>query len=152
MGKLLEVKGLVTQFKVDKNKIINAVDRSSFTLDEGETLAIVGESGSGKSVTALSMMGLVPNPPGHIEAAEILYQGKGPPEKSAKRKCAPSGAIDISMIFQEPMTSPEPGLYRGKTDCRIHSSLHMGLSKKDAEARAVELLRKVRHPRRRKSG
>ena len=75
MAKLLEVKNLITQFKVDKTKIISAVDKVSFSIDEGETLAIVGESGSGKSVTALSVMQLVPNPPGHIEGGEIFFQG-----------------------------------------------------------------------------
>ena len=144
MGKLLEVKGLVTQFKVDKNKIINAVDRSSFTLDEGETLAIVGESGSGKSVTALSVMGLVPNPPGHIEAGEILFQGRDLLKLSKKEMRSIRGN-HISMIFQEPMTSLNPVYTIGK---QITESirLHMGLSKKDAEARAVELLRKVQIP------
>ena len=144
MGKLLEVKGLVTQFKVDKNKIITAVDRSSFTLDEGETLAIVGESGSGKSVTALSVMGLVPNPPGHIEAGEILFQGRDLLKLSKKEMRSIRGN-HISMIFQEPMTSLNPVYTIGK---QITESirLHMGLSKKDAEARAVELLRKVQIP------
>ena len=144
MGKLLEVKGLVTQFKVDKNKIINAVDRSSFTLDEGETLAIVGESGSGKSVTALSVMGLVPNPPGHIEAGEILFQGRDLLKLSKKEMRSIRGN-HISMIFQEPMTSLNPVYTIGK---QITESirLHMGLSKKDAEARSVELLRKVQIP------
>ena len=71
MGKLLEVKGLVTQFKVDKNKIINAVDRSSFTLDEGETLGIVGESGCGKCVTCMSVMGLVATPPAHTRGGRF---------------------------------------------------------------------------------
>ena len=144
MGKLLEVKGLVTQFKVDKNKIINAVDRSSFTLDEGETLAIVGESGSGKSVTALSVMGLVPNPPGHIEAGEILFQGRDLLKLSKKEMRSIRGN-HISMIFQEPMTSLNPVYTIGK---QITESirLHMGLSRKDAEARAVELLRKVQIP------
>ena len=127
MGKLLEVKGLVTQFKVDKNKIINAVDRSSFTLDEGETLAIVGESGSGKSVTALSVMGLVPNPPGHIEAGEILFQGRDLLKLSKKEMRSIRGN-HISMIFQEPMTSLNPVYTIGK---QITESirLHMGLSK-----------------------
>ena len=76
MAKLLEVNHLTTQFKVDKNKIISAVDNSSFFIDEGETLAIVGESGSGKSVTALSVMQLVPNPPGLIAGGEIMFRGR----------------------------------------------------------------------------
>ena len=84
MGKLLEVKGLVTQFKVDKNKIINAVDRSSFTLDEGETLAIVGESGSGKSVTALSGDGPGAQPAGTHRGGGDSLSGKGPSEAQQK--------------------------------------------------------------------
>ena len=123
MGKLLEVKGLVTQFKVDKNKIINAVDRSSFTLDEGETLAIVGESGSGKSVTALSVMGLVPNPPGHIEAGEILLQGRDLLKLSKKEMRSIRGN-HISMIFQEPMTSLNPVYTMGRQIAEIHSPAH----------------------------
>ena len=144
MGTLLEVKHLVTQFRVDKNKIISAVDNSSFTIDDGETLAIVGESGSGKSVTALSVMQLVPNPPGHIEAGEILFEGQDLLKMSNAQVRAIRGN-QISMIFQEPMTSLNPVYTIGK---QIMESirLHMGLSKKDAEARAVELLRKVQIP------
>ena len=107
MGTLLEVKQLVTQFKVDKNKIINAVDHSSFTINDGETLAIVGESGSGKSVTALSIMQLVPNPPGRIASGEILFQGKDL-LKMSKREMRSIRGNQISIIFQEPMTSLNP--------------------------------------------
>ena len=144
MGTLLEVKHLVTQFRVDKHKIISAVDNSSFTIDDGETLAIVGESGSGKSVTALSIMQLVPNPPGHIESGEILFEGRDLLKMSGAEVRSIRGN-QISMIFQEPMTSLNPVYTVGK---QIMESirLHMGLSKKDAEARAVELLRKVQIP------
>ena len=144
MAKLLEVKHLTTQFKVDKNKIIKAVDNSSFYIDEGETVAIVGESGSGKSVTALSVMGLVPNPPGKIAGGEILFAGEDLLKMSGKQIRDIRGN-HISMIFQEPMTSLNPVYTIGK---QITESirLHMNLSKKDAEARAVELLRKVQIP------
>ena len=144
MGTLLEVKQLVTQFKVDKNKIINAVDHSSFTINDGETLAIVGESGSGKSVTALSIMQLVPNPPGHIESGEILFQGRDL-LKMSKREMRSIRGNQISMIFQEPMTSLNP-VYTIGQQITESIQLHMHLSKKDAEARAVELLRKVQIP------
>ena len=144
MGTLLEVKQLVTQFKVDKNKIINAVDHSSFTINDGETLAIVGESGSGKSVTALSIMQLVPNPPGHIASGEILFQGKDL-LKMSKREMRSIRGNQISMIFQEPMTSLNP-VYTIGQQITESIRLHMHLSKKDAEARAVELLRKVQIP------
>ena len=144
MGTLLEVRHLTTQFRVDKNKLINAVDNSSFEIEDGETLAIVGESGSGKSVTALSIMQLVPNPPGHIEAGEILFQGRDLLKMSNAEVRSIRGN-QISMIFQEPMTSLNPVSTIGK---QIMESirLHMGLSKKDAEARAVDLLRKVQIP------
>ena len=144
MGTLLEVKQLVTQFKVDKNKIINAVDHSSFTINDGETLAIVGESGSGKSVTALSIMQLVPNPPGRIASGEILFQGKDL-LKMSKREMRSIRGNQISMIFQEPMTSLNP-VYTIGQQITESIRLHMHLSKKDAEARAVELLRKVQIP------
>ena len=144
MGTLLEVKQLVTQFKVDKNKIINAVDHSSFTINDGETLAIVGESGSGKSVTALSIMQLVPNPPGRIASGEILFQGKDL-LKMSKREMRSIRGNQISMIFQEPMTSLNP-VYTIGQQITESIRLHMQLSKKDAEARAVELLRKVQIP------
>ena len=144
MAKLLEVKNLITQFKVDKTKIISAVDKVSFSIDEGETLAIVGESGSGKSVTALSVMQLVPNPPGHIEGGEIFFQGEDLLKKSAAQMREVRGN-KISMIFQEPMTSLNP-VYTIGEQITEAIRLHLKLSKKDAEARAVELLRKVEIP------
>lgn len=144
MGTLLEVKNLVTQFKVDKNKIINAVDHSSFTINDGETLAIVGESGSGKSVTALSIMQLVPNPPGHIESGEIIFQGKDLLKMNNSQIRSIRGN-QISMIFQEPMTSLNP-VYTIGQQITESIRLHMHLNKKDAQDRAVELLRKVQIP------
>ena len=144
MAKLLEVNHLTTQFRVDKNTIIKAVDNSSFYIDESETLAIVGESGSGKSVTALSVMQLVPNPPGRIAGGEILFRGRDLLGLSKAEMRAVRGG-QISMIFQEPMTSLNPVLTIGRqlTEAIM---LHMKLSKKDAEARAVELLKKVQIP------
>lgn len=144
MAKLLEVKNLITQFKVDKTKIISAVDKVSFSIDEGETLAIVGESGSGKSVTALSVMQLVPNPPGHIEGGEIFFQGEDLLKMSPAQMREVRGN-KISMIFQEPMTSLNP-VYTIGEQITEAIRLHLKLSKKDAEARAVELLRKVEIP------
>ena len=99
MSKLLEVNHLTTQFKVDKNKIIKAVDNSSFYIDESETLALVGESGSGKSVTALSVMQLVPNPPGRIAGGEILFRDRDLLKLSKAEMRAVRGG-QISMIFQ----------------------------------------------------
>lgn len=144
MAELLKVKNLVTQFKVDKNKIITAVDNVSFSVDEGETLAIVGESGSGKSVTALSIMQLVPNPPGHIDGGEITFKGQNllkmrPDEVRAVR------GNRISMIFQEPMTSLNPVFTIGDQIAEA-IRLHMKLSKKEAYARVIDLLRRVEIP------
>ena len=144
MGKLLEVKNLTTQFKVDKTKIIKAVDNSSFYIDEGETLAIVGESGSGKSVTALSVMQLVPDPPGKIAGGEILFQGKDLLKYSKEEMRAVRGG-DISMIFQEPMTSLNPVFTIGR-QLTESIMLHLKLNKRDAEDRAVECLRKLQIP------
>ena len=144
MAKLLEVKHLTTQFKVDKNKIISAVDNSSFFINEGETLAIVGESGSGKSVTALSVMRLVPDPPGRIAGGEVLFGGRDLLKLSKAEMRQVRGA-QISMIFQEPMTSLNPVFTVGKQITEA-IRLHTKLSKKDAEAAAVELLRKVQIP------
>ena len=144
MAKLLEVKHLTTQFKVDKTRIISAVDNSSFDIDEGETLAIVGESGSGKSVTALSIMQLVPNPPGHIEAGEILFEGRDLLKLSSREMRAIRGGR-ISMIFQEPMTSLNP-VYTIGQQLTEAIRLHMNLNKKDAADRAIDLLRKVQIP------
>ena len=144
MAKLLEVNHLTTQFRVDKNKIISAVDNSSFYIDEGETLAIVGESGSGKSVTALSVMQLVPNPPGHIEAGEIIFQGSDLLKMSQSQVRKIRGG-QISMIFQEPMTSLNP-VYTIGQQITETIRLHMKVSRKEAQDRCVELLRKVQIP------
>lgn len=141
---LLEVRGLVTQFRVDKNVVINAANQVSFTLGEGETLALVGESGSGKSVTALSVMGLVPSPPGHIESGEILYKGKDL-VKASKQELRSIRGNQIGMIFQEPMTSLNPVFTIG-TQITEAIRLHMKVSRAEAEARAIDLLKLVDIP------
>jgi len=103
---LLSVRGLTIEFGTDQGPA-RAVDDLSFDLRAGEVLGIVGESGSGKSVTALSIMGLLPQPPGRVTAGEILFEGsdllKKPPSEMRKIR-----GNDISMIFQEPMTSLNP--------------------------------------------
>ncbi|MDR1262014.1 MAG: ABC transporter ATP-binding protein [Oscillospiraceae bacterium] len=144
MGVLLEVNDLVTQFRVDKRVMINAANHVSFTLDEGETLAIVGESGSGKSVTALSVMGLVPSPPGHIEQGEILFRGVNL-LKLGPRKMREIRGNSIGMIFQEPMTSLNPVFTVGAqiTEAiRVHNNVSMN----EARDRAIELLKQVEIP------
>lgn len=141
MGKLIEVRNLKTQFKVDKTVFINAVNGISFDIGEKETVAIVGESGSGKSVTALSIMRLVPSPPGRIAGGEVLFEGKDLLKMSPAQMRSIRGN-SISMIFQEPMTSLNPVRTIGD---QIGESLrlHMGMSKRQAAARTVELLRMV---------
>src|SRR6478672_8135726 len=107
-GNLLEVKNLRTYFETDDGTV-KAVDDISFQLKRGETLGIVGESGSGKSVTNLSIIRLVPSPPGRIVSGEVIFDGQDvlllPPDEVRKiRGCR------IAMIFQDPMTSLNPFL------------------------------------------
>ena len=105
---LLEVKNLVTQFKTD-DEFIKAVNDISFTLHKGETIGIVGESGSGKSVTSLSIMQLIPNPPGKITHGEIIYHTKDNKVvdlvKTKNDEMRHYRGNEIAMIFQEPMAS-----------------------------------------------
>src|ERR1700688_3017137 len=139
---LLEVQNLQTHFRTPEG-INRAVDGVSFHVNEGETLAIVGESGCGKSVTAMSLMRLIPEPPGKI-AGSVRFQGKDLLQLSEREMRAIRGN-DISMIFQEPMTSLNPVLTVGR---QIGETLrmHQGLDKQAAEARAVEMLTLVGIP------
>ena len=140
---LLQVKNLRTQFKL-KRGTVNAVDNASFEIDKGEVLAIVGESGSGKSVASLSVMGLIPNPPGIIASGEILYKGSDLLKKS-KREMQDIRGNRISMIFQEPMTSLNPVLTikRQITETLIR---HQGMNKKEALEKAIHMLNLVGIP------
>src|SRR6476619_5765014 len=104
--KILEVLGLRTSFFSEDGEV-KAVDDVSFNVFKGKTLGIVGESGCGKSVTSLSIMRLIPNPPGRIVGGEILYQGKDLVKLPISQMRAIRGN-EISMIFQEPMTSLNP--------------------------------------------
>ena len=139
---LLEVENLQTHFRTPDG-VNRAVDGVSFVVAEGETLAIVGESGCGKSVTASSILRLIPEPPGRIAGA-IRFLGKDllKLEEAAMREIRGN---DISMIFQEPMTSLNPVLTVGK---QIGETvvLHEGLSKHAADARSVEMLKLVGIP------
>jgi len=103
MGKLIEVKGLSTSFFTLEGEV-KAVDGVSFEIEEGETLGLVGESGCGKSVTALSIMRLVSSPPGKIVNGQILYRGQDLLQLNGEAMRKIRGN-EISMIFQEPMTS-----------------------------------------------
>jgi len=139
---LLEVENLQTHFRTPEG-INRAVDGVSFHVEEGETLAIVGESGCGKSVTSMSLMRLIPEPPGKISGA-IRFRGKDLLKLSETEMRAIRGN-DISMIFQEPMTSLNPVLTVGR-QIRETLRLHQGLDKEAAEARAVEMLTLVGIP------
>ena len=141
--KVLEVKNLKTYFYTDEG-VIPAVDGVDFNLERGETLAIVGESGCGKSVTSLSILRLIANPPGRIIDGEILYNGKNLLSLTEKEMRSVRGN-DISMIFQEPMTSLNPVFPVGK---QIMESLtfHQHMTKEQARERAIEMLRLVEIP------
>ncbi|MBL4908073.1 MAG: ABC transporter ATP-binding protein [Sneathiella sp.] len=137
---LLSVKDLHTQFRTDEG-IIKAVDGVSFDIKRGETVAIVGESGSGKSITAMSILGLIPNPPGEIVSGEILFEGKDLIQASESELRNIRGN-DISMIFQEPMTSLNPSLTIGK-QLAEPIVVHTKLNWKEALKKAIGFLGKV---------
>lgn len=140
---ILEVKGLKTYFTTKKG-ISKAVDGIDFVLNKGETLGIVGESGCGKSMTSLSILRLIPSPPGKITGGSILFKGKDLvtlPE-SEMRKVRGN---DISMIFQEPMTSLNPVIPVGEQIAEA-IRLHQKLAKKAAWEKAVEMLKIVGIP------
>ncbi len=137
MPPLLEVKGLRTEFRTPDG-VVRAVNGVSYSLDAGETLGIVGESGCGKSVSALSIMRLIPAPPGRIVAGEVRFDGQNLLELSDGEMRKIRGR-QIAMIFQDPMTSLNPVL-------TIHQQiseaivLHLGMTAGQAHARAIELL------------
>ena len=134
---LLEIKDLQTQFFTSAGTV-KAVDGVSYTVEEGETVAVVGESGSGKSVTAMSIMRLIPWPPGKIVGGSINFDGKDLLALSEDEMREIRGR-DIGMIFQEPMTSLNPVLTIGMqlTEPMI---AHLNMSEEDAMAKAVKLL------------
>jgi oligopeptide transport system ATP-binding protein len=141
--RLLEIRNLETQFMTDRG-LIRSVDGVSLHVDAGETLGVVGESGCGKSVTSLSIMRLVPSPPGRIAGGEILFRGQdllALSEEDMRRVRGNS----IAMIYQEPMTSLNPVLTVGRQIAEV-SSLHQGLSRQKAMDRAVDMLRLVGIP------
>ncbi|WP_342514488.1 ABC transporter ATP-binding protein [Sporosarcina sp. FSL K6-1522] len=142
---VLQVKDLQTTFFTDSGEI-PAVDHIDFHVKEGEILGIVGESGCGKSVTSLSIMGLVPNPPGKVVGGEILYENKDLLKMTEKQMRHIRGN-DVAMIFQEPMTSLNPLFTIGNQmmeSIRIHRK---DWSKKQATERAIEMLKLVGLPR-----
>jgi peptide/nickel transport system ATP-binding protein len=143
MSALLEVRDLRTHFMTEDGEF-PAVDGIGFSVAAGHTLAIVGESGCGKSVTSLSIMGLVPNPPGRIQGGSIRFEGRelvGAPE----REMQDLRGNGMAMIFQEPMSSLNPVFTIGE---QIVEGLmrHRKVSRAQAEERAIAMLRKVRIP------
>ena len=142
-GELLKVDDLRMHFHT-RDGVVKAVDGVTYTLDPGETLGVVGESGSGKSVHALTMMRLIPMPPGKIEGGEALFKGKSllTMKEDEIRKVRGN---EIAMIFQDPMTSLNP-VYRVGSQLAEPLIVHKGLSKKEAWDRAVELLKLVGIP------
>lgn len=141
---ILEVKDLRTNFKSNVGEF-SAVDGVNFTVQKGEILGVVGESGCGKSVTSLSIMRLIPTPPGRIADGSILFNGKDLVTESEKSMRSIRGN-QISMIFQEPMTSLNP-VYTIGDQLAETVKLHMGLKKKEAKRYAIEMLEKVGIPR-----
>ena len=140
---LIEARNLKTHFFTEEG-VVKAVDGVDFEIRPGETLGVVGESGCGKSVTALSIMGLVESPPGEIVDGEIMFEGKDLTELPEKEMRKIKGN-DISMIFQEPMTSLNP-VYTVGDQIGESLMLHKDVSKKEARERSVEMLRKVGIP------
>jgi oligopeptide/dipeptide ABC transporter ATP-binding protein len=134
---LLEVRGLHTEFRTGAG-LVRAVDGVSYTVETGETVAIVGESGSGKSVGALSILRLIPDPPGRVTAGEIRFAGRDLMALSEAEMRKVRGN-EIGMVFQEPMTSLNPVLTIGR---QITETLeqHRGLDRAATQRRAVELL------------
>ena len=146
--KLLEVRNLVTEFHTEEAQV-KAVNDVSFTLYRGETVGIVGESGSGKSVTSLSIMKLIPMPPGKITSGEIIYHR--PDGSTVDLVQLADGEMrrfrgnEISMIFQEPMTSLNP-VYTCGDQVMEAIQLHRTVSKTEARARTIDMFAKVQLP------
>jgi oligopeptide transport system ATP-binding protein len=143
MADLLTVTGLETRFKT-REGVVHAVNGVSFDLKEGETLGIVGESGCGKSVTVMSMLRLIPQPPGQIVAGQALYQGRDLLQMSEEEIRHVRGA-QISVVFQDPMTSFNPVLTIGD-QVSEPLMIHQGMSQKQAMERAIQTLGQVGIP------
>lgn len=145
---LLEFKNLVTEFKTEGN-ILKAVNDVSFTLNKGETIGIVGESGSGKSVTSLSSMRLIPNPPGRISNGEIVFHQKDGSKvdlvQISEQEMRAFRGNELAMIFQEPMTSLNPVFTCGDQVMEA-IMLHQNISKKGAKELTISLFKEVQLP------
>ena len=142
-GNLIEVRDLATYFHAEGEEA-RAVDGVSFEIKKGETLGLVGESGCGKSVTALSIMRLIPDPPGKIVRGQILLEGQdlvGLKESEMRRV----RGNRISMVFQEPMTSLNP-VFRAGSQIAEAAMLHQKISKREAKERTIDMLARVEIP------
>ncbi len=140
---LLAIEDLRVEFSA-KGRSFAAVSEVSLRLDRGRTLGLVGESGSGKTVTSLAVMRLIPSPPGRIAAGRVLFQGRDLLALSEEEMAAVRGK-DISMVFQEPMTSLNPVFTVGEQVAEVYR-IHLGLGRREAAARAAEMLARVGIP------
>ena len=144
MGNLLEVKNLITTFRTDDGQF-RAVDEISFNVESGKTLGIVGESGCGKSVTSLSVMRLVPEPPGKIAGGQILFKGRDL-LKISENEMRQIRGNQISMIFQEPMTSLNPVFTIGNQISEAIQLHQKDLDRHQVRKKAIEMLELVGMP------
>ena len=142
-GTLLEVKNLRTYFETEDG-VVKAVDGIGFELKRGETLGVVGESGSGKSVANLSLMRLIPEPPGKIVSGEILFDGRDV-LKLSTREVRDIRGKQIAMIFQDPMTSLNPFMRISKQLMEV-TQTHLGHTREQARAHAIKMLEQVGIP------
>ena len=145
---LLDIKDLVVHYETDEG-VVEAVNGIDIELEQGKTLGLVGETGSGKTTTALSILKLVPDPPGVIKGGSIMLDGKDVMQMSEKELEAMRGNL-VSMIFQDPMTSLNPVLTVGDQIAEV-IALHEDVSKKEAEEKAKDMLEVVGIPRERYS-
>jgi ABC-type dipeptide/oligopeptide/nickel transport system ATPase component len=137
---LLKVEDLVVSFRTDAG-YVRAVDGASFEVDEGATVGIVGESGCGKSVASLSIMRLIPSPPGRVESGKVTFKGRellGLPDREMRKV----RGNEISMIFQEPMTSLNP-VYTVGTQIVEAIRLHQDKNRREARTHAIDMMRMV---------
>jgi len=144
MTRLLDVENLVTRFYTEQG-VVHAVNGISYTLDEGESIGIVGESGSGKSVSVMSMLRLIPSPPGKIEDGRVVYNGRDLLRISDEEMRTIRGR-EVAMVFQDPMTSLNPVLTIGR-QLTEGLKLHLGMNDTQAKNRAAEMLELVGIPK-----
>jgi oligopeptide transport system ATP-binding protein len=144
MNQLLEIRNLTTRFYTDEG-VVHAVNGISYEMNQGETLGVVGESGCGKSVHALSIMRLIPTPPGKIEAGEIIFDNQRDLLKISASDMRRVRGAEIAMVFQDPMTSLNP-VYTVGDQIVEALRLHQGMTEKEARDRTSELLELVGIP------